>query len=177
MPASPDSNTTWPSPVFAFDQRRSRSSELVQAVGGLKSGAPLQTRVGIATGLVVVGDLIGSGAAQSLQGLANKRATTSTVMYLIALVAPGHAYHLWSAGYVLHISIRRHGACIFCGGGLNPNPPPFGIRSRAAICGAAGEDPRRGRFATPTSSRAPPRLVNSPGGAGHRLSDSRLIRM
>ena len=38
--------------------------ELVKAVGGLKSGAPLQTRVGIATGLVVVGDLIGSGAAQ-----------------------------------------------------------------------------------------------------------------
>jgi class 3 adenylate cyclase len=38
--------------------------ELAQAVGGLKSSAPLQTRVGIATGLVVVGDLIGSGAAQ-----------------------------------------------------------------------------------------------------------------
>jgi class 3 adenylate cyclase len=38
--------------------------ELIQAVGGLKSGALLQTRVGIATGLVVVGDLIGSGASQ-----------------------------------------------------------------------------------------------------------------
>src|SRR4029079_2198714 len=38
--------------------------ELVAAVGGLKTHAPLQTRVGIATGLVVVGDLIGSGAAQ-----------------------------------------------------------------------------------------------------------------
>jgi class 3 adenylate cyclase len=38
--------------------------ELTQAVDGLKSSAPLQTRVGIATGLVVVGDLIGSGAAQ-----------------------------------------------------------------------------------------------------------------
>jgi class 3 adenylate cyclase/predicted ATPase len=38
--------------------------ELIQAVAGLKSGAPLQTRVGIATGLVVVGDLIGSGASQ-----------------------------------------------------------------------------------------------------------------
>jgi class 3 adenylate cyclase len=38
--------------------------ELVQAVGTLNSSAPLQTRVGIATGLVVVGDLIGSGAAQ-----------------------------------------------------------------------------------------------------------------
>jgi len=38
--------------------------ELIQAVSGLKSGAPLQTRVGIATGLVVVGDLIGTGSAQ-----------------------------------------------------------------------------------------------------------------
>ena len=38
--------------------------ELIQAVGGLKSSPPLQTRVGIATGLVVVGDLIGSGEAQ-----------------------------------------------------------------------------------------------------------------
>jgi class 3 adenylate cyclase len=38
--------------------------KLVAAVGGLKTHARLQTRVGIATGLVVVGDLIGSGASQ-----------------------------------------------------------------------------------------------------------------
>ena len=38
--------------------------ELVAAVGVLKTHAALQTRVGIATGLVVVGDLIGSGASQ-----------------------------------------------------------------------------------------------------------------
>ena len=38
--------------------------ELVAAVGGLKTHTPLQARVGIATGLVVVGDLIGSGASQ-----------------------------------------------------------------------------------------------------------------
>jgi class 3 adenylate cyclase/predicted ATPase len=38
--------------------------ELIQAVGALKSSTQLQTRVGIATGLVVVGDLIGSGDAQ-----------------------------------------------------------------------------------------------------------------
>jgi class 3 adenylate cyclase/predicted ATPase len=38
--------------------------ELIQAVTGLRSGAPLQSRVGISTGLVVVGDLIGSGEAQ-----------------------------------------------------------------------------------------------------------------
>ena len=38
--------------------------ELIAAVGALRAASPLQTRVGIATGLVVVGDLIGSGAAQ-----------------------------------------------------------------------------------------------------------------
>ena len=38
--------------------------ELIEAVGGLTAASPLQIRVGIATGLVVVGDLIGSGEAQ-----------------------------------------------------------------------------------------------------------------
>ena len=38
--------------------------ELITAMTALKSRASLQTRVGIATGLVVVGDLIGSGEAQ-----------------------------------------------------------------------------------------------------------------
>ena len=37
---------------------------LIAAVSDLKTHAALQTRVGIATGLVVVGDLIGSGEAQ-----------------------------------------------------------------------------------------------------------------
>jgi class 3 adenylate cyclase len=37
---------------------------LIQAVCGLKSTVLLQIRVGIATGLVVVGDLVGSGEAQ-----------------------------------------------------------------------------------------------------------------
>ena len=38
--------------------------QLVKAIGDLKTHAALQTRVGIATGLVVVGDLIGSGSSQ-----------------------------------------------------------------------------------------------------------------
>jgi class 3 adenylate cyclase/tetratricopeptide (TPR) repeat protein len=38
--------------------------ELIAAVTGLKAPVSLQTRVGVATGLVVVGDLIGSGEAQ-----------------------------------------------------------------------------------------------------------------
>jgi hypothetical protein len=38
--------------------------EVIAAIRKLKSAVPLQTRIGIATGLVVVGDLIGSGEAQ-----------------------------------------------------------------------------------------------------------------
>jgi class 3 adenylate cyclase/predicted ATPase len=38
--------------------------DLITAVGSLKVRAPLETRIGIATGMVVIGDLIGSGSAQ-----------------------------------------------------------------------------------------------------------------
>jgi len=38
--------------------------ELIAAITALKSPVTLQTRVGIATGMVVVGDLVGSGEAQ-----------------------------------------------------------------------------------------------------------------
>ena len=38
--------------------------ELIAGVSALKAPTPLQTRVGIATGMVVVGDLIGSGETQ-----------------------------------------------------------------------------------------------------------------
>ena len=41
--------------------------ELVAAVSVLKTHARLHTRVGVATGLVIVGDLIGSGASQERQ--------------------------------------------------------------------------------------------------------------
>ncbi|HWX35736.1 MAG TPA: adenylate/guanylate cyclase domain-containing protein [Steroidobacteraceae bacterium] len=45
--------------------------ELIAAVSALKAPVSLQTRVGIATGLVVVGDLIGSGDAQE-RGIAGE---------------------------------------------------------------------------------------------------------
>jgi class 3 adenylate cyclase len=53
--------------------------QLIQAVGGLKSSTSLQTRVGIATGLVVVGDLIGSGeaGARDCRGDAECRGTSA----------------------------------------------------------------------------------------------------
>jgi predicted ATPase/class 3 adenylate cyclase len=37
---------------------------LIEAVGKLRAQGPLQVRIGVATGLVVVGDLVGSGEAQ-----------------------------------------------------------------------------------------------------------------
>ena len=59
--------------------------ELVAEVGGLKTHASLQTRVGIATGLVVVGDLIGSGAAQE-QAIVGK--TPNLAARLQGIAAP-----------------------------------------------------------------------------------------
>ena len=38
--------------------------ELVATVNDLKTHAALKTRVGIATGIVAIGDLVGSGASQ-----------------------------------------------------------------------------------------------------------------
>ena len=61
---------------------------LVEAVPKLKTaaGVPLQVRVGIATGLVVVGDLIGSGAAQE-QAVVGE--TPNLAARLQALAEPG----------------------------------------------------------------------------------------
>jgi class 3 adenylate cyclase len=50
--------------------------ELVAAVSALKAASPLQARVGIATGLVVVGDLVGSGEAQE-RGIVGGTITTT----------------------------------------------------------------------------------------------------
>src|SRR6267378_4942313 len=62
--------------------------ELVEAVPKLATmaGAPLQVRVGIATGLVVVGDLIGAGAAQE-QAVVGE--TPNVAARLQAIAEPG----------------------------------------------------------------------------------------
>ena len=57
--------------------------ELIHAVGNLKSSAPLQTRIGIATGLVVVGDLVGSGEAQE-RGIVGETPNLATRLQAIA---------------------------------------------------------------------------------------------
>ncbi len=52
--------------------------ELITAVSGLRAASPLQTRVGIATGVVVVGDLVGMGEAQE-RGIVVRRRTSRPV--------------------------------------------------------------------------------------------------
>ena len=61
---------------------------LVEAVPKLatKAGSPLQVRVGIGTGLVVVGDLIGAGAAQEQ---AMRRRDPNLAARLQEVAAPG----------------------------------------------------------------------------------------
>src|SRR6202050_1988887 len=57
--------------------------ELIAAVAALKSRVLLQTRVGIATGLVVVGDLVGSGEAQE-RGIVGETPNLSARLQSIA---------------------------------------------------------------------------------------------
>ena len=59
--------------------------DLIVTVRGLKTHAPLEARVGIATGLVVVGDLIGSGASQE-QAIVGK--TPNLAARLQGIAAP-----------------------------------------------------------------------------------------
>ena len=59
--------------------------ELVAAVRGLQTPEPLEARVGIATGLVVVGDMIGSGASQE-QAIVGK--TPNLAARLQGIAAP-----------------------------------------------------------------------------------------
>ena len=66
---------------------------LVAAVSSLKTHAALQTRVGIATGIVVVGDLIGSGASQE-QAIVGETPNLAARLQAIAdpdmvVIAPG----------------------------------------------------------------------------------------
>jgi class 3 adenylate cyclase len=78
---------------------------LVEAVAALDTAAagPLQVRVGIATGLVVVGDLIGQGAAQE-QAVVGE--TPNLAARLQALAAPGTV--------VIAPGTRRLTAGLFC---------------------------------------------------------------
>ena len=103
---------------------------LVEVVPKLatNAGSPLQVRVGIATGLVVVGDLIGAGAAQE-QAVVGE--TPNLAARLQALAEPG--------AVVIAASTRRlTGACstIAISG---PSPSRGSLRTYRAGAGTRAE--------------------------------------
>ena len=106
--------------------------ELIQAVGGLKSSAPLQTRVGIATGLVVVGDLIGSGEAQE-RGIVGE--TPNLAARLQGIAEPNTV--------VIAESTRKLLGNLFELEDLAAQGPQGHRRARAGLGGAAGQFGRK----------------------------------
>ena len=84
---------------------------VVDAVGGLTTAEPLNVRLGIASGLVVVGDLIGAGAAQE-RGVVGE--TPNLAARLQALAEPG--------ALVIAESTRRQIGALFEIEDLGPQP-------------------------------------------------------
>src|SRR5262249_55956993 len=84
---------------------------IIDAVGRLATPEPLNVRIGIATGLVVVGDLIGAGSAQE-RGVVGE--TPNLAARLQALARPGTL--------VVGDSTRRQIGTLFEIGGLGPQP-------------------------------------------------------
>ena len=77
------------------------SLEIIDTVRNLptKSGEALQTRIGIATGLVVVGDLIGAGAAQEIEAVGE---TPNIAARLQALAEPNTAVLEKTTRHLVH---------------------------------------------------------------------------
>jgi hypothetical protein len=67
--------------------------ELVGSVARLKTHSPLQARVGIASGLVVVGDLICSGASQEISDLSTQNELRRTLIQVACKYTPYSVNH------------------------------------------------------------------------------------
>ena len=106
--------------------------DLIAAVAGLKSPASLQTRVGIATGLVVVGDLIGSGEAQE-RGIVGE--TPNLAARLQGIAEPN--------AVIIAESTRRLLGNLFELTGPRGKGPQGHCRTGARLGGAAGEFGRK----------------------------------
>ena len=102
--------------------------ELIAAVSALKTRSPLQTRVGIATGFVVVGDLIGSGEAQE-RGIVGE--TPNLAARLQGIAEPNTV--------VIAESTRRLLGNLFELEDLGAKGPQGHRRAGASLGGAAGQ--------------------------------------
>ena len=155
--------------------------ELIAAVTALKAPVPLQTRVGIATGLVVVGDLIGSGEAQE-RGIVGETPNLAARLQGIAepnmvVIAEGTRKLL---GNLFELrGPRGQGPQGHCraGAGLGGAAAEFGGKP---LRGAARDRPDRSRRPGRRTRTAAAALVESkdrrrPGGAALRRGRHRQI--
>jgi class 3 adenylate cyclase len=79
---------------------------LIEAVGKLPIHEPLQVRIGVATGLVVVGDLVGSGEAQE-RGVVGE--TPNLAERLQGIAAPNYRRHRRRHAKASRQSLRARG--------------------------------------------------------------------
>ncbi|HEV2100486.1 MAG TPA: AAA family ATPase [Stellaceae bacterium] len=127
------------------DAERSARAGLavIDAVGRLATQEPLQVRIGIATGLVVVGDLIGAGAAQE-RGVVGE--TPNLAARLQALARPGTL--------VVADSTRRQLGTLFEIEDLGPQPLA-GFAEPQRAWRVAGESGVASRFEALRSGATP----------------------
>jgi class 3 adenylate cyclase len=116
---------------------------IIDAVGGLTTPEPLNVRLGVATGLVVVGDLIGAGAAQE-RGVVGE--TPNLAARLQALAAPGTL--------VVAESTRRQIGALFEIEDLGPQPLA-GFAEPQPACRVIGESGMLSRFEALRSGETP----------------------
>ena len=139
----------WPQAHEDDAERAVRSGlGLIQAVGGLAAdGRPLAARVGIATGLVVVGELIGEGVAQERAVVGE---TPNLAARLQALADPG--------GVVISQATRRLVRPVRADRS-RPDPPQGLCRAARGLPGR-GRRPRRWPVRGP--ARAAPDALDRP---------------
>src|ERR1700749_1101703 len=116
---------------------------VIDAVGRLATQEPLNVRIGIATGLVVVGDLIGAGAAQE-RGVVGE--TPNLAARLQALARPGTL--------VVADSTRRQIGTLFEIEDLGPQPLA-GFAEPQRACRVVGESGVVSRFEALRSGTTP----------------------
>jgi class 3 adenylate cyclase len=105
---------------------------LVEAVPKLatNAGSPLQVRIGIATGLVVVGDLIGAGAAQE-QAVVGE--TPNLAARLQALAEPGTTVIAWNTRRLVGGLFECRDLGAVTPKGLGENVPAWQVLRASAV--------------------------------------------
>jgi class 3 adenylate cyclase/predicted ATPase len=142
----------WPRAHEDDAERAVRAAQaLMQAMNGLAapSGEALQARAGIATGLVVVGDLIGEGAAQEEAVIGE---TPNLAARLQDLAEPGQVVIADSTQQLTGDAFELHDLGTHALKGIGGNTPAFAVtaertaesRLEARLSGSTGEMVGRG---------------------------------